>query len=31
MPSRHFLAAVITLVLWLAGMPLLGSSHDKQP
>jgi hypothetical protein len=31
MPSRHFPAAVITLVLWLAGVPLLGSSHDKQP
>jgi hypothetical protein len=31
MPSRHFPAAVITLVFWLAGVPLLGSSHDKQP
>jgi hypothetical protein len=31
MPSCHFPAAVITLVLWLAGVPLLGSSHDKQP
>jgi len=31
MPSRRFPAAVITLVLWLAGVPLLGSSHDKQP
>jgi hypothetical protein len=31
MPSRHFPAVVITLVLWLAGAPLLGSSHDKQP
>jgi len=30
MPSRHFPAAVITLVLWLA-TPLLGFSHDKQP
>jgi hypothetical protein len=31
MPSRHFPAAVITLVLWLAAAPLLGFSHDKQP
>lgn len=31
MPSRHLPAAVITLVLWLAAVPLLGSSHDKQP
>jgi hypothetical protein len=31
MPSSHFPAAVITLVLWLTGVPLLGSSHDKQP
>jgi hypothetical protein len=32
MPSRHFPAAVAMLVLWLAGVvPLLGSSHDKQP
>ena len=31
MPTRHFPAAVVTLVLWLAGVPLLASSHDKQP
>src|SRR5277367_6461559 len=31
MPSRHFPAAVITLVLWLAAVPLLGFSRDKQP
>ncbi len=31
MPSRHVLAAVITLVLWLAGAPCMASSHDKQP
>jgi hypothetical protein len=31
MPSCHFPAAVITLVLWLAGVPCLASSHDKQP
>ena len=30
-PSRHFPATVITLVLWLGAAPLLGSSHDKQP
>jgi hypothetical protein len=31
MPSCHFPAAVITLVLWLAGVPCMASSHDKQP
>jgi hypothetical protein len=32
MPNRHFPPAVAMLVLWLAGvLPLLGSSHDKQP
>jgi hypothetical protein len=31
MPNCHFPAAVITLVLWLAGVPCSAYSHDKQP